>query len=100
MNHVIESAIVEIFPKTSTPSEYFVSIYIPELQVIYSDIISVMLNGGEKFPALKFIGITCSLMVTHEVLRNPISNVRLRWNLTFHQTPFIAAQRRRFVHGI
>lgn len=44
MNHVIESAIVEIFPKTSKPFEYLVSIYVPEFQVIYSDIMNVMLN--------------------------------------------------------
>jgi len=45
MNHVIESAIAEIFPKTSTTFEYFVSIYVPELQIIYSDIMNVMLTG-------------------------------------------------------
>jgi len=28
MNHVIESAIVEIFPKTSKPFECFISIYV------------------------------------------------------------------------
>jgi len=44
MNHVIESAIVEIFSKTSKPFEYFLYIYVPELQVIYSDIINTMLN--------------------------------------------------------
>jgi len=35
MNHVIESAIVEIFPKTSKSFEYFVSIYVPELLHIF-----------------------------------------------------------------
>lgn len=44
MYHVNESATVEIFPKTFNPFEYFVSIYVPELQVIYSDIMNVMLN--------------------------------------------------------
>lgn len=99
MNRVIESAIVGIFPKHPNLSNTSFSFTYLNFKS-YIDIMNVMLNGGEKFSALKFIGITCSLMVTHEVLRNPISNVRLRWNLTFHQTPFFAAQRRRFVHGI
>lgn len=50
MNYFIESAIVEIFPKTSKPFEYFVSIYVPELQVIYSDIMNVILNREKNSP--------------------------------------------------